>query len=60
MTHLEDCKVLLVSAFAIIVSYINTPLDILRYVVLILTLLYTLRRWYLMEKRNRKKDDPNN
>lgn len=53
MNNLEDFKVLLVSATAILISYINTPLDGLRYLVLFATLIYTLRKWYLMEKRNK-------
>jgi len=60
MSNFEDFKVLMVSAIGLVISYISTPLEGLRYIVLILTALYTIRRWYLMEKRNRKKDDPNN
>ncbi len=55
MPHFDDFKVLTASAVAILVSYLNiTPLDGFRYAVLLATFLYTLRKWYLMEKNNNK------
>lgn len=54
MNNFDDFKVLTASFIAIILSYIQTPLDGFRYIVLIATLCYTLRKWYLMEKKNKE------
>lgn len=54
--NLEELKVLTVGISGVISSYIGyklTGLDWLRILVLTATLLYTIRRWYLMEKRNK-------
>jgi hypothetical protein len=58
MINFEDFKVLSATCAAMILSYINTPLDGFRYIVLIATLCYTIRKWYLMEKqdKNNKKN----
>ncbi|WP_171017229.1 hypothetical protein [Maribacter sp. ACAM166] len=53
MNFFDDFKVLTASFVAIVLSYINTPLDGFRYLVLIATLCYTIRKWYIMEKRNK-------
>lgn len=55
MHNIEDLKVIGVTAIGIAISHINTPLEGLRYIVLILTALYTIRRWYLMEKGDNDK-----
>ena len=53
MNHLEDFKVLIAGFVGIVMSSVS-PLEGFRYVVLVATLLYTIRKWYLMEKRNKK------
>lgn len=54
---MEDMKVIMATATGIMLSYvqfIHAPtLNSMRWIVLVLTMLYTLRRWYLMEKRNK-------
>lgn len=49
---IEDLRVIFFGLMGILSTYLTT-LDWLRVVVLIITLLYTVRRWYLMEKRNK-------
>jgi len=53
MSHLEDFKVLIAGFLGVIMSYVNTPLEGFRYLVLIATLLYTVRKWYIMEKKSK-------
>lgn len=51
-----ELKVLAVTFSGIVSSYIGynlTGLDWIRILVLMVTLSYTIRRWYLMEKRNK-------
>lgn len=57
--HLEEMKVPLATAAGILLSFIPTNdsewLNAFRWVVVLATLGYTVRRWYLMEKENKNK-----
>lgn len=55
MRELEDLKVLGIAFLGIIVSYIKIdPLNGLRYVVLFVTLAYTLYKFWHEVKKNKK------
>lgn len=48
---LGDYKVIVVATVGVLVSYIeSSPLDSLRYIAVLLTIGYTLHRWYLLIK----------
>ena len=54
---IDDFKVLGVTVAGIVTSYIITdPLSFMRWIVLLATLCFTLRRWWIMEKRNKDKN----
>lgn len=54
---MEDMKVIMATATGIMLSYVQfihlPTLNSMRWIVLILTALYTIRRWYIMERKNR-------
>lgn len=51
----EDLKVFGVTIAGIMASYIKlSPLDGFRYMVLAVTLFYTLHKWYIMNRDNKK------
>ena len=55
--HIEDIKVPLATATGILLSFVpvngNDWLNVFRWIVVLATLCYTVRKWYLMEKENR-------
>lgn len=53
---MEDFSVWAVSAIGIIASYITAE-NTLRWIVLLVSLGFTLRRWYIMEKKNRNNNN---
>lgn len=56
MGNLIEWKVMIMSALFFVVSFSNFE-NVMKAIVFILTVAFTLRRWYLMEKRNK---DENN
>ena len=54
--HYSDMKLWIVNTFLISVTFTSIE-DYLKILSLCLAIGYTIRRWYLMEKTNRKRND---
>ena len=52
-THLVDLKVSLLTSFFLFISFSNVEI-IMKIIVFILTVGYTARRWYLLEKNKKE------
>lgn len=60
MMHAEDFKVLTVAIIGVVFSYVETTFDILRFITVLLSIGYTVHRWFILIKKNRKNKEENN
>jgi hypothetical protein len=53
MNHLEDFKELILAGIVFILSFIDTPFKTAQWILIIISVAFTIRRWYIMEKKNK-------
>jgi hypothetical protein len=52
MNTLQDFKEQIFAVIVFLLSFIDTPFKTAQWVFFIISVAFTLRRWYLMEKKN--------